>query len=324
MTTTVKRLILTNNEKQQIRGLLDEIIKEPEMTNQYSFMEKAVLYAQELPRSIRKEFYDFKRREEFSALLVSSNPVLADGAGPTPSRHIELDDDYRLNDAKILHGLYGSLLGEGIGFTSQRGGSLYNNIVPLPGYSETANSSAGSVLDFGFHVEDAFHPARPEYLGLVCMRNDERAATIISSIDGLNLSTEEIKVLFEARFKIPHNPIHSTSDIIEENAQTILFGHNDAPYVKINAATLDIEGYHGIERQALKKLLDHFSEHRIELVLEPADCVFIDNYRCVHARDSFEANYGDSARWLSRVVFASSLRKSRAMRNSVGTRAINA
>ncbi len=324
MATVVKRLIPTILEKQEIRGLLDEIIKAPEMTNQYSFMEKAVLYAQELPRRIREEFYDFKRREEFSALLISSNPVLADGAGPTPSRHIELDKNYRLNDAKILHGLYGSLLGEGIGFTSQRGGSIYNNIVPLQGYREVANSSAGSALNFGFHVEDAFHPARPEYLGLVCMRNDERAATTISSIDGIKLSAEEKKVLFEPIFKISHNPIHSTSDVIEENSQAILFGHSDAPYVKINAATLNIEEYEGIERQALEKLLHHFSENCVALMLEPTDCVFIDNYRCVHARDSFKANYGDSARWLSRVVFASSLRKSREMRSSVATRAINA
>lgn len=323
MVTEVKKLVLTHSEKLKIRGLLDEIIKEPGMTNQYSFMEKAVLYAQELPRRIRQVFYDFKRKENFAALLVSGNPVLAHGAGSTPKGYIELEEDYCLNDAKILHGLYGSLLGKGIGFTSQRGGILYNNIIPFKGYGCVANSSSGSVLDFGFHVEDAFHPARPEYLGLVCMRNDERAATVLSSIDGIQLTEEEMNVLFESKFKISHNPIHNTSDVIEENAQTILFGHRDAPYVKINAATLDVGEYEGIERQALEKLLHHFSENRVKLILKQADCVYIDNYRCVHARDSFNANYGSGARWLSRVVFASSLRKSREMRDSVDTRAIN-
>ena len=89
MATVAKRIALTTHEKQQIRGLLNEIIKQPEMTNQYRFMEKAVLYAQELPRSIREEFYNFKRTEAYSALLVSNNPVLTDGAGPTPSSHME-------------------------------------------------------------------------------------------------------------------------------------------------------------------------------------------------------------------------------------------
>jgi hypothetical protein len=324
MATIVKKITLTDQEMQQVRGLLDEIMQVTQMTDQYKFMESAVLYAQELPRRIRQEFYDFKREEEISALFVSGNPVLCEGAGPSPSRFIELDEDYRLNDAKILHGLYGSLLGEGVGFTSQRGGSLYNNIVPLEKLREISNSSSGSVLDFGFHVEDAFHPARAEYLGLVCMRNDERAATTISCIDGIELSEEEMQILFEPRFRISHNPIHSTSDIVEETSQSILFGHRSAPYVKINAAAFNINEYDGIERQALEKLLHHFAENRTAVMLEATDCVFIDNYRCVHARDSFIANYGDGARWLARVVFTSNLRKSREMRGSVKTRAINA
>ncbi|VVN90734.1 hypothetical protein [Pseudomonas fluorescens] len=91
MATVVKKLILTNQQNQQIRSLLDEIIQDPEMTNQYCFMEKAALYAQELPRKIREEFYGFKRSEEVSALLVSGSPVLDKGAGPSPSRHIELE-----------------------------------------------------------------------------------------------------------------------------------------------------------------------------------------------------------------------------------------
>ncbi|HEF4763044.1 TPA: TauD/TfdA family dioxygenase [Pseudomonas putida] len=324
MATIIKKLIISEKECQQVRGLLDEIIEIPAMKNQYAFMEKAALYAQELPRRIRQEFYDFKRSEEAAALLVSGSPVLGSGAGPSPSRYIELDEGYSLNDAKILHGLYGSLLGEGVGFTSQRGGSIYNNIIPLEELNSVANSSSGSVLNFGFHVEDAFHPARAEYLGLVCMRNEERASTTISCIDGIELSPEEKQVLFEPRFKIPHNPIHSTSDVVEETSQSILFGHRDAPYVKINAAALNVDEYHGIELQALKKLLNYFSDNRMTVVLEATDCIFIDNYRCVHARDSFKANYGAGARWLARVVFASSLRKSREMRTSIKTRAINA
>ena len=66
---------------------------------------------------------------------------------------------------------------------------------------------------------------------------------------------------------------------MKENAQAILFSHRDAPYVTINAALLNLEDYTGIERQALEKLLGHFSENRVALTLEPTDCVFIDNYR---------------------------------------------
>ena len=43
MATTIRHITPTFHEKQQIRGLLDEIIREPDMMNQYSFMEKAAL-----------------------------------------------------------------------------------------------------------------------------------------------------------------------------------------------------------------------------------------------------------------------------------------
>ncbi|WP_192881045.1 MULTISPECIES: hypothetical protein [unclassified Photorhabdus] len=82
-----------------------------------------------------------------------------------------------------------------MGFTSQRNGSIYNNIIPFEELQNVPNSSSGSNKDFGFHVEDAFHPARAEFLGLVCMRNEERAPTTISCIDGIELTDKEKELL---------------------------------------------------------------------------------------------------------------------------------
>lgn len=58
MATVIRKLILTDEERRQVRGLLDEVIQVPSMINQYALMEKAAIYAQELPRRIRQEFYD--------------------------------------------------------------------------------------------------------------------------------------------------------------------------------------------------------------------------------------------------------------------------
>jgi hypothetical protein len=323
-TTTVLNLEVTPSERVQIRSLLDDIMADRSMLNQYKYLEHAHVFAQELPRRIRETFYRFKRDEADPILLVTNNPTLLDGAGPTPTRYVETDEDYELNDAQILHGLYGSLLGEGIGFTSQRGGAIYNNIVPKPELEEVANSSSGSRYDFGFHVEDAFHPARADFIGLVCMRNDEAAATTISCIDGIELSPDERDVLFEKRFRIKHNPIHSTSGVVNEEKQEILFGHPERPYVRINAATVVLDEYEGLERRALEKVLDHFHRNRVSIALQSSDCIYIDNFRCAHARDAYRAQFGPNARWLSRVVFTSDLRKSRAMRANPLTRAIAA
>lgn len=324
MVTTVERLSPTTQESLHIRGLLNEIMNNDALRLQESFLENSIIYAQELPRRIREIFYQFKHNESSSVLLVTKNPVLLDGPGPTPNRHIEMDHDYKLNDAQILHGLYGSLLGEAIGFTSQRGGSVYNNLMPLSNYSSISNSSSGSKLDFGFHVEDAFHPARADYLGLVCLRNDENAATTISSIDGIQLTDKEKEVLFQPNFYISHNPIHTTNNVINEEGQPILFGHPDHPYIRINIASMNLDRYQGIERIALEKIITHFEKNVTAVVLASRDCIFIDNYRCVHGRNAFDASYGENARWLSRVVFTNDLRKSSAIRHSCSSRQIAA
>lgn len=136
------------------------------MDNQYTFMEKAAIYVQELPRPIRAEFYNFKRREEAAVLWVSDNPVLLEGAGPRPSKHIEIESDYRLNDAKILHGLYGYLLGEGVGFTSQRDGSLYNNIYRWKVTAPSLTQAGGRIWTSAFTLKMRSTPPEPNILAL--------------------------------------------------------------------------------------------------------------------------------------------------------------
>lgn len=324
MSTQITRLCLDPEEAKSISALLREIEADERNLDQYLFLERASVFAQELPRRIRETFYRFKREERSAALHVVGNPVLVAGAGPTPNRHVEIEGGYRLNDAQLLQGLYGSLLGEAIGFTSQRNGSAYNNIIPLSSFRDISNSSSGSIYDFGFHVEDAFHPARADFIGLVCMRNDEQAPTTISCIDGIALSDDERDALFRKQFQIKHNPIHETSGVIEEEVQEILFGRPESPYVRINAASLNLNDYFGIARQALEKLLTHLANSKVSITLQATDCIFIDNFRCVHAREAYRARFGTSARWLSRVVLTNDLRKSITLRRSKEARAIAA
>jgi L-asparagine oxygenase len=324
MPTNILRLTLTDREVTATRALLDDIVGDRRMLDQHYFVEHAHVLAQELPRRVRQVFYRFKREEAAPVLHVTDNPVLLGGAGPTPTTYVEVEPGFELNDAQILHGLYGSLLGEPIGFTSQRQGSIYNTIVPMPQLAETANSSSGSRYEFGFHVEDAFHPARADFIGLLCMRNYERAATTISCIDGIDLAPDEREALFQPRFRIGHNPIHTTAGVVTEDLLPVLFGRRERPYVRVNFAALDLEEYHGLERRALDKLLHHFECNRVALVLQGSEFVYVDNYRCVHARDAYDARFGPEARWLVRVVFTSDLRKSSDLRESTMTRAIAA
>ncbi|MCZ4099174.1 TauD/TfdA family dioxygenase [Streptomyces sp. H39-C1] len=325
MATSVLRLELTADEAVETRKLLDEISEDPRMTDQYYFLERSHVLSHELPRRVRETFYRFKRREEGGVLHVAGSPVLRDGAGATPTSYVETEPGFAINDAQVLHGLYGALLGEPIGFTSQRAGSIYNTIAPMPHLAEISNSSSGSKFDFGFHVEDAFHPARPDFLGLACMRNDEQAGTTVSCVDGIdNLKPEERDALFAPRFNIGHNPIHETSGTVEENWQPIFFGRRERPYVRVNFAALDLADYSGVERGALQRLKEYLEENKATLVLQAGEFVYVDNFRCVHARDAYEPLPAGKSRWLSRVVFTSDLRKSAGLRSETMSRSIYA
>lgn len=325
MTTPILRLVLSEPERRSIRALLDQLVLDPRMSDQDVLLDQAHLLAQDLPRRVREVFYGFRLSEAEPVLHIVNSPVLTDGVPPTPTRYIETEPGFRLNDAQILHGLYGSLLGEAFGFSSQRNGSVYNTIVPLPQLAGTPNSSSGSTHDFGFHVEDAFHPARGDYIGLVCMRNDEKAPTTIASIDGIDtLTAEELDLLFEPRYRVAHNPIHETSGVVEEQRQAVLFGSRERPYLKVNFAALNIDEYSGAEYTALLGLRGYLEANRVSVVLRSGEYVYIDNYRCAHARDAFEPLFGDGARWLTRVVFTHDLRKSRVMRGSAASRVIAA
>jgi L-asparagine oxygenase len=325
MATEILRLEITENEARSIRGLLDEMLADDRMRDQYFLLEQVHVLAQDLPRRVRETFYRFRRQQAEAVLHVVGSPVLLDGVPPTPGGYPETELGFELNDAQVLHGLYGSLLGEPFGFTSQRNGSIYNTIVPLPTHAHTPNSSSGSDHDFGFHVEDAFHPMRGDFIGLVCMRNEEEAPTTIACVDGIDtLKPDERDILFEPLFDVGHNPIHRTSGLVAEKRQPVFYGLSDRPYLTINFAALDLEKFTGLQRSALDNLLTYLEQNRTSVVLQSREYVYIDNYRCAHARDAFVPQYGDSARWLTRVVFTSDLRKSRSMRESTLSRAIAA
>lgn len=325
MTTPVLCLELSEQERRSIRALLDDLVADDRMSEQNVLLDQAHMLAHELPRRVREVFYRFRLNESEPVLHIVNSPVLLDGVPPTPTRYVETEPGFRLNDAQILHGIYGSLLGEPFGFSSQRNGSVYNTIVPLPQLAGTPNSSSGSAHDFGFHVEDAFHPARGDYIGLVCMRNEERAPTTIASIDGIDtLTAEELDLLFEPRFRVGHNPIHETSGVVEEERQAVLFGSPERPYLKVNFAALDLDEYEGVEFTALLGLRKYLEANRVSVVLRTGEYVYIDNFRCAHARDAFEPLFGERARWLTRVVFTHDLRKSRELRESAGSRVIAA
>ena len=95
----------------------------------------------------------------------------------------------------------GRVLGRPVGYLPEHGGDVVQNISPTRRNADRqVSTSSKSMLEF--HTEAAFHPHRPRYLLLLCLRGDPSAATTLCSIAAVldTLSPRSRAVLFQSRF----------------------------------------------------------------------------------------------------------------------------
>jgi len=79
-----------------------------------------------------------------------------------------------------------ALLGEPIGYRQESDGSLVNNFFPQRAQARAATSDSFDT-ELDLHTENAFHAVLPDYLVLLCLRQDPaaEAVTYIASVDTL-------------------------------------------------------------------------------------------------------------------------------------------
>jgi hypothetical protein len=63
--------------------------------------------------------------------------------------------------------------------------------------------------------------------------------------------------------------------------------------------------------RALRELYEAIEAKVVSVPLEPGDYIFIDNYRALHGRESFQPSYDGSDRWLKRINISRNLRPAR-------------
>lgn len=335
----MSRLILQSDEIESIQGLLAEIVVGLSTVEDESFQANAPVYAQELPRRVRKQLYDFKLREPADAhLVISGYPVDQEKVGTTPGHWNQPGVSSVLSEEALLV-LFGSLLGDCLGWSTQQNGRVVHDILPIRGH-ENEQLGSGCEQPLWWHTEDAFHPYRGDYLGLMCLRNPDAVATTFAHFADLPLSDEEIDLLFEPHYTIRPDeshllknrpnpegaPIESYELIERMNTRpekiAVLSGDRRSPYVRIDPYFMDpVED--NAQAQAALDALIRVVDGRIEdVVLGAGDFCFIDNFKAVHGRKPFKARYDGQDRWLKRINITRDLRKSRTARHEPESRII--
>jgi Fe(II)/alpha-ketoglutarate-dependent arginine beta-hydroxylase len=345
VTGRVAAFALEPSEQAAVMGLTRHLAGDFPTAQGHEYFRAVALACHKLPDRLRSFLRDRRGQEDFPAFTLAGIAIDDSAIGPTPDGWGNQPDQRSTAVETTWLALCGSVLGDLFGWATQQDGAIVHDIVPTPAdeHSQVGSSSAELLW---WHTEEAFHALRCDYLGLLCLRNDDGVPTTISSLDGIELPADVRSVLFEPRFQIrpddshlasrrcrPQLPAGKEADLMRAAERRIaqmnkrprrvalLSGDFDAPYLSIDPFYTEIPGDAGA-RSAFCALCQALESQLTEIVLRPGEILFVDNYRAVHGRKPFRARYDGTDRWLKRINVSRDLRKSRAFRVSSDSRII--
>lgn len=311
-------LVLTLSDTE--RGAVAEVAGElsataPHLVDDPAWVAAARLGSCRLPVSLQQTARRYRHDPgEDGVLIVRNLPVDEPALPPTPTVAESVERAATVPAAIAV--LVSSLLGEVAAYRDEKSGALVQNVVPVPGREESQSNAGSTPLEL--HVENAFHPHRPDYVGLLCLRaaHTEDAGTLVSSVRRTLrlLPAETVGVLREQRFTTVPPPSFSGGDA--GGAHAVLTGDPADPDVKVDfhaTAPNDDQA-----KVALEELREAFLEAAATLVLRPGEMAFVDNRLAIHGRTAYAPRYDGRDRWLHRTFVHLDHRRTRGHRPGNG------
>ena len=271
---------------------------------------------EDTPTEVRCTIREFRRHSgPDGSLVLRKLPIGAGHLPPTPMVKGSVQHTPSLPAAMLL--LFGAGLGDPAAFAAEKSGALVQDVVPVPGQEEV-QGNVGSV-ELTFHTENAFHPHRPDYVMLLCLRLDHegvaqlRTSCVRRVLPLLTPRTRE--ALGRPEYVTEAPP--SFGLIGEGTAHAVLTGDPEDPdWCFDEAAT---RGMTPKARAALAELGEVAHRAYTGVLLRPGDLAIVDNRVTLHGRSAFTPRYDGRDRWLQRTFAFSDLRRSRDHRPGDGT-----
>jgi hypothetical protein len=230
---------------------------------------------------------------------------------PTPLIPLSDKGDLDIPKKILLSEAY--KFGYPISFIQEQKGFLIQNIFPVF-KTEMEQISTSSKVELALHTETAFHPHRPDYVLLLCLRGDSSAATTIACVDeiiskldkdtidclsqpwfttSVDKSFEKVFGVFEGK-KWYKEYSHFTTSILffikSQNEYTMVYDHDL------------MKSTNSFAEMALELFREALVESIKEIYLSTGDMLILNNNKVVHGRKSFQARYDGTDRWLQRML----------------------
>lgn len=244
----------------------------------------------------------FAPEESRKQLLTSLSSSL-----PTPSSVEQLDSLYL--SSPQMHEIDSILLDEALeigmpfSFKFEQNGVTVQNIFPILSMADQqiSSSSASQLL---MHTETAFHPKRPDFVFLYCLRSDPSAGTTVAHLGKiLSLLDKETKAILKKK-----------EFSISPDLSFLMAGAPDAPSTVsiLNAAETEfsydselITPLSPRAEAALAKLDEAIAASTETIILDQHQILLIPNKQYVHGRTPFTPRFDGSDRWLKRIMLHS-------------------
>ncbi|AZS85899.1 clavaminate synthase [Streptomyces griseoviridis] len=314
--------VLTEAEYRQTSEIADRLARvEPGRTDDQQWLAAVRDASVELPTRLLVELRRFRRDAGPDAVLLIRNLPVSPAYGSrelprTPTQPGSVERIATTAAAIITAAML--QLGEVVAFRNEKTGALVQNVVPVPG-QETLQSNAGSVL-LEMHNENAFHPNRPDYVGLLCVREDPTGQARLCTASVRRalplLSAQARQVLSGERFLTEAPPSFEALESVVP-AHAVLQGAGEDPDILV-----DFSATHPLDdeaRVAMAELRDALVQVSSALALRAGDLAIVDNRLAVHGRTPFTPRYDGTDRWLHRVYASLDHRRSRPVRRDGGS-----
>ncbi len=237
------------------------------------------------------------------AVLVPACPVGDVPATPLTRHGVHKPD--RISERTLLGAAM--RLGEPVGFAQEHGGDIVQDLYPLAS-SVGRQLSTSSGVELAFHTETAFHPHKPRFLLLLCLRGDRDAATTLCSVDDIvaRLPSVTVEVLRQPRFRCGVDESFGAGSAWVTEPAPVIEQAADGTLV----LTFDGELTFGTDARAeaaIAEVNEAIGRARTSVTLDTGDLLIVDNHRAVHGRSPFTARFDGTDRWLQRTFVVGNL-----------------
>jgi len=249
------------------------------------------------------------RRGAAPAVLLRGLPA-DDGLGPTPTKPGDPCLQPRRGHAWISISV--RRLGDEFGYAMEKHGALVHGIYPTSQGAET-QSNASFKVDLSMHTENAFHPIRPDWVGLYCVRTTAEApATRLAFLDEIlaQLTDDEIAILRERRFELRVVDSHLAEGEADIGLPVApIAGSPRQPVIRWHETLKATDPVAARAADAFALATERVTRR---VTLHAGDMLLFANECCLHGRDSFPARLDGTDRWLLRGYALRDLTKTNA------------